>query len=156
MRISSVAFIALTITATVYGQFACTDTNASGAAANTCFCNANFYGTSTDAGGSGCVPCPGGTSSQASTATGTLVSSCMCNDTNASLMSDNSACQCNANFYGTPNNVSGGSSGCTQCPSGQTAPAGSTSNVCANSNASTTSSKLLQIVALIFLLAILI
>ncbi|EAR91468.1 immobilization antigen (macronuclear) [Tetrahymena thermophila SB210] len=145
--------IALAITASVYGQFTCSDAHASGSSAATCYCMAGYYGTSTDASGSGCAACPPGSNSQAATATGTLVSSCTCYDSNAQLKSDNSACQCMANFYGTPNSTSGGTSGCTACSNGQTAPAGSSTNVCA---AATTSTKILSLIALFLLLAILI
>ncbi|EAR91452.1 immobilization antigen (macronuclear) [Tetrahymena thermophila SB210] len=137
MKATSLILISLAVIATVN---ACTDTNATAGAGGTCFCNAGYYGTSTDVTPSGsCTKCPTGTNSVAATASGTLVSSCTCNDTNASLKGDNSGCQCKANFYGTPNAVSGGATGCSACPTGTTSPAGTaavTSCACNDTNAS--------------------
>nr|AAG38119.1 immobilization antigen LE1 [Tetrahymena thermophila] len=148
MKATSLILISLAVIATVN---ACTDTNATAGAGGTCFCNAGYYGTSTDVTAAGsCQKCPTGTNSAAATASGTLVTSCNCLDTNASLNSATPpVCQCKANFYGTPTNS--GASGCTACPSGQTAPAGSTTNVCKSA-----STYILPIVSLIFSLFMLI
>nr|AAG38107.1 immobilization antigen LD [Tetrahymena thermophila] len=137
MKATSLILISLAVIATVN---ACTDTNATAGAGGTCFCNAGYYGTSTDVTASGaCQKCPTGTNSVAATASGTLVTSCTCNDTNAGLKADNSGCQCKANFYGTPNAVAGGATGCTACPTGTASPAGTaavTSCACNDTNAS--------------------
>ncbi|KAL4461599.1 hypothetical protein ABPG74_016223 [Tetrahymena malaccensis] len=129
----------------------CPDINAALNAGNTaCQCKANFYGTPTTNGASGCTTCPTGTNSSAGT---TSIASCACPDTNASLNTATPpVCQCNANFYGTP--TTSGANGCTACAQGQTAPAGSTTNVC--KAASTSSTYILPIVSLVFSLVMLI
>ncbi|EAR91442.1 immobilization antigen (macronuclear) [Tetrahymena thermophila SB210] len=115
-----------------------------------CQCKANYYGTPTSSGPSGCTKCPTDTTSTIGT---TALSSCACPDTNASLNTANPpVCQCKANFYGSP--TSSGASGCTACPNGQIAPAGSSTNVC--KVASTSSTYILPIVSLLFSLVMLI
>ncbi|EAR91443.1 immobilization antigen (macronuclear) [Tetrahymena thermophila SB210] len=129
----------------------CVDSNSVKNSSNTaCQCKDNFYGTPnpTKGGATGCTACPSGTTSTAGT---TDMSSCACPDTNASLNSANPpVCQCKANFYGSP--TTSGASGCTACPNGQTAPAGSASNVCKASS----STYILPIVSLLFSLLMLI
>ncbi|EAR91465.2 immobilization antigen (macronuclear) [Tetrahymena thermophila SB210] len=124
MKATSLIFIQLAVIATVN---ACTDANATAGAGGTCYCNACYYGTSADVAGVGyCQQCPTGTNSPASTTSGTLITSCTCNDTNSTLKSDNSGCVCKANFYGTPNPTAGGATGCTACPTGTASVTGST------------------------------
>ncbi|KAL4490803.1 hypothetical protein ABPG72_021857 [Tetrahymena utriculariae] len=135
MKTASLILISLVAIATV--NAACTDANATAGAGGVCFCNAGYYGTSTDVtSGGSCQKCPTGTNSVAATTSGTTVSSCTCIDTNAILNSGNTACQCKANFYGTP--TSSGASGCSACPTGATSAAGSTaiaSCTCPDTNA---------------------
>ncbi|KAL4477156.1 hypothetical protein ABPG72_008890 [Tetrahymena utriculariae] len=136
---------------TVLSSCTCSDINSSLNSENTaCQCNPNYYGTPTTSGASGCTQCPNGTTSTAGT---TDIGSCSCSDTNASLDSSSPpVCQCNTNFYGTP--TTSGASGCTPCPTGQAAPAGSTSNVCAVST--TSSNYILPIIQLLLCLVVII
>ncbi|EWS75581.1 immobilization antigen (macronuclear) [Tetrahymena thermophila SB210] len=124
MKVTSLILISVAVIATVN---ACSDAHATAGAGSVCFCNAGYYGTSTDSvAGGACQQCPTGTNSVLATTVGTLVTSCTCNDANSALNSGNTACQCKANYYGTPNPTAGGTTGCTQCPTGSSAAAGST------------------------------
>ncbi|EAR91466.1 immobilization antigen (macronuclear) [Tetrahymena thermophila SB210] len=129
MKATSLILILLAVIVKVSAT--CTDANATaGAFIDTgfiCYCNAGYYGTSTDSvSGGSCQKCPTGTNSVLATTTGTLVTSCICNDANSALNNGNTACQCKANFFGTPNPTAGGATGCTACPTGTASTAGST------------------------------
>ncbi|EAR91469.2 immobilization antigen (macronuclear) [Tetrahymena thermophila SB210] len=139
MKANSLILIYLSVIASV--NAACIDVHATAGAGGVCFCNAGYYGTSTDSDPIGaCQQCPNGTISALATTVGTPVTSCFCNDTNAYLNSGQFDCQkCNPNYYGTPNPIAGGPSGCSPCPAGTVSAAGSTSilscNNCSDVNA---------------------
>ncbi|KAL4509690.1 hypothetical protein ABPG73_022906 [Tetrahymena malaccensis] len=95
-------------------SFSCKDplAIATGDTAQSCYCNKGTYGVPIDAGGSGCVACPNGTTTKQAALSQDLIQISQCNQCYDQYAINNGsstspACKCIPGYSGTPSNQTG-------------------------------------------------